>query len=95
VKVACPCHDPLVFGHLTCKRAETQPNNTLPRLPDHATTITAGTITAARLTCALQNEVQRIGEIDTAMRATTAHVQDLTVLVEYINRRYGQPPSHG
>jgi len=96
VRIDCTCHDPTVFGHLTCTRAETQPNNTLP-LPDpaHVTTFSAGSLTTAAIACGLHEQIQRIEELDTAMRATTGSVQDLTTLVEYINRRYGLPPSHG
>jgi hypothetical protein len=97
VRIDCTCHDPTVFGHLTCTRAETQPNNTPPRPPDAAytTTITANSLSAASITCALHDDIHRIGELDAAMRDTTLHVQDLTALVRYISRRYGDPHPHG
>ena len=37
--MTCPCHDPVVFGHLTCERWETQPRGRqrTATLPEHGT----------------------------------------------------------
>lgn len=80
VKTACTCHDPTVFGHLTCTRAETQPNNTPPRPPGPIVTINATTLCEA---------------LDQLNAATRNTAEGITYMLNYIARRYNDPPPHG
>jgi len=92
--MTCTCHDPTVFGHLTCTRAETQPNNT-PRHPSEPTRrIIASELLG--MICNIHDEVLSIGELDAATRDTRRRVDDLTATLNYITRRYGDqsPPRH-
>jgi len=97
VRIDCPCHDPTVFGHLTCTRAETQPNNTPrhPSEPTHTITISTSTLSGAAMTCALHDEAQRVRELGAAARETARQIADITATLNYITRRYSEPPPHG
>lgn len=90
VKWPCTCHDPTVFGHLTCTRAETQPNNTPPRPPDTTsilTRINAGTLAGLSVTCGgvIYDEINRINQhmdqLNNATRVTTQHIEAMTALL--------------
>lgn len=94
VKTGCTCHDPTVFGHLTC-RSETQPNPTPPRPPDtsHVTRISTTTLTELSVSCGIieanMNTLNQITE-ETARR-----IDQLTALVDYLEGRTTNPPPHG
>ena len=93
VRIDCTCHDPTVFGHLSCSRAETQPNNTPPRPPSNLRTLMD--ISGLSVSCTLQDEIQRINELQVAAQDANTNIERLTEMLRYLNRRYGGPPPHG
>lgn len=67
LKTPCTCHDPLVFGHINCGRAETQPNN---QTGTSYATINQATMSFAEMATRVQ---QAHEQLDRMMQYCTEH----------------------